>query len=110
MTDHSRVVPNPRISAGSTVGSTGPTSGADPGVFKRANKERAPIYEGVSAQHLGTLDNRSHINVRAERNVDTKRSFILSRMCSTPSHSACRLASVFGSLTIGGSSPYQWQT
>ena len=50
VTDHSTVVPNPRISAGSTVGLTGPVS-AQP-------LRRRPLNRAAR------LTNRSHINVR----------------------------------------------
>ena len=60
------MVPNPRISAGSTVGSTGPIS-ALTRVCPNENEERkSGLIGDDSVQHLGVLDNRSHINVANE--------------------------------------------
>ena len=57
MTDTSQVVPNPRISAGSTVDMTGPTCGADPEL-----SEQSPEKNG----HSGDAYSQIEVNLTTE--------------------------------------------
>ena len=86
-TDHSTVVPNPRISAGSTVGITGPASPSPLAPTFSPGRLRGPLMGGRSARRLrcnsrwlliidsielagrtaSYLTRRSHINAKVHR-------------------------------------------
>ena len=71
-TDLSTVVPNPRISAGSIVGSTGPVpplplASPSSGSAASTRQPRAPEPNRASRENCVLLDSRSHINVRLVR-------------------------------------------